>query len=269
VSGIARRLSLDRKTVRKYLRQAPRAYARKPKSIVCVLFAYLFDTRWVPANLWPNLTLTQYLFIPRGVVAIPPLVTPLWSLPLEVEMYVALPVLFLLFRNRPIRLLAIVWGVAVAIACVQPRLGDRFTILEYVPCFLGGVMAWRVMRGADRRRISASLWPLAIAVISGIWMAAPEKHGVLYEATFGISLGAAMPLFREIQSDKIRSAAAVVARYSYGIYLCHFPIMVYVLSSPSASHPLFRFLPPMPRFRHFSRPIDLVVILALSVFLYL
>ena len=31
VSAIARRLSMDRKTVRKYLRQAPRAYERKPK----------------------------------------------------------------------------------------------------------------------------------------------------------------------------------------------------------------------------------------------
>src|ERR1700686_5880085 len=32
VSEIARRLNLDRKTVRKYLRQAPREYERKPKS---------------------------------------------------------------------------------------------------------------------------------------------------------------------------------------------------------------------------------------------
>ncbi len=32
VSEIARRLDMDRKTVRKYLRQAPREYERKPKS---------------------------------------------------------------------------------------------------------------------------------------------------------------------------------------------------------------------------------------------
>ena len=31
VSEIARRLDLDRKTVRKYLREVPRAYERKPK----------------------------------------------------------------------------------------------------------------------------------------------------------------------------------------------------------------------------------------------
>ncbi|WP_052294804.1 helix-turn-helix domain-containing protein [Acidobacterium capsulatum] len=32
VTEIARHLSIDRKTVRKYLREAPRAYERKPKS---------------------------------------------------------------------------------------------------------------------------------------------------------------------------------------------------------------------------------------------
>jgi peptidoglycan/LPS O-acetylase OafA/YrhL len=63
-----------------YVRRILRIY---PLSIVCVLFAYCFDARWVPANVLQNLTLTQYLFLgsapgPR----VPPTVTPLWSLPL-------------------------------------------------------------------------------------------------------------------------------------------------------------------------------------------
>ena len=46
VSEIARQLDMDRKTVRKYLKQAPREYERKPKSwLVDPHRAYLRE-RW-------------------------------------------------------------------------------------------------------------------------------------------------------------------------------------------------------------------------------
>ena len=46
VSEIARRLSMDRKTVRKYLRQAPRACARKPKRWRIDPFRAYLRERW-------------------------------------------------------------------------------------------------------------------------------------------------------------------------------------------------------------------------------
>jgi transposase len=46
VSEIARRLSMDRKTVRKYLRQAPRAYSRKPKRWRIDPFRAYLRERW-------------------------------------------------------------------------------------------------------------------------------------------------------------------------------------------------------------------------------
>ena len=46
VSEIARRLNLDRKTVRKYLRQAPREYERKPKSWKVDPFRAYLRERW-------------------------------------------------------------------------------------------------------------------------------------------------------------------------------------------------------------------------------
>jgi len=46
VSEIARRLNMDRKTVRKYLRQVPRAYERKAKSWKIDPFRGYLRERW-------------------------------------------------------------------------------------------------------------------------------------------------------------------------------------------------------------------------------
>jgi peptidoglycan/LPS O-acetylase OafA/YrhL len=243
-----------------YLRRALRIY---PLSMVCVLFAYWFDARWAPANLWQNLTLMQYVFF-KGKPTFPPTVTPLWSLPLEIEMYVALPVLFLIFRNRSMKLLVATWGISVALACAQPRFGEGFAIFRFVPCFLGGVMAWRLMRERDRQRFPNWLWPWAIATVALIWMGATEKYLPLFIAAFGICLGLAIPLFREIRSDKVSATVKIIARYSYGIYLTHFPIMLYILRGTSHDDSPFKVIPPMPLIGHYARPVNACLIVALT-----
>jgi peptidoglycan/LPS O-acetylase OafA/YrhL len=241
-----------------YIRRAFRLY---PLSIVCVLLAYCFDLRWQPANLWRNLTLTQNLFF-TGHPIYPPTLTPLWSLPLEVEMYLFLPVLFLIFRNRSVKLLAAIWSISVILAFLQPGMGDRFLILRYVPCFLGGVIAWRLMRQRDIARLSVWLWPVAIVGISAIWMMASGKYLPLGIAAFGLCLGLAIPLFRDIKWSAATNASRIVARYSYGIYLSHFPIMVFVLSAPG--YPRFRFIHRFPRPKHYARPLNATLVLVLT-----
>jgi peptidoglycan/LPS O-acetylase OafA/YrhL len=255
-------LSLERSNVQGqslftpfYVRRAFRIY---PLSIVCVLFVYFFDARWTPANLWQSLTLTQYMFF-RGSPTFPPSLITLWTLPLEVQMYVALPVFFLLFRHRSLKLLSAVWCVSVAVACVQPRLGPGFTIFMYMPCFLGGVIAWRIMRQSTQtQRLPGYLWPLAIAAVSAIWMCATPKYLAIFIAALGIGLGLAIPLFHEIQSSRVRTVSKIVARYSYSIYLSHFPIMAYVTNRSQ-----FRIIPPLV-IRHYARPIGTLLILVLT-----
>ena len=139
-------------------------------------------------NLWQNLTLTQNLFFTTKPV-FPRTVAPFWTLPLEVEMYVALPLLFLIFRNRPARHLAAIWVISVAMAFIQPELGDRWLIIRFVPCFLGGVIAWRLIRGRDRGRLPQWLWPPAIAILSIIWMTATKRYSPLNIGAFGLCLG--------------------------------------------------------------------------------
>jgi peptidoglycan/LPS O-acetylase OafA/YrhL len=240
-----------------YVRRAFRLY---PLSVVCVLIAYYFDARWSPVNLWPNLTLTQNLFFTDQPV-IPPTLTPLWSLPLEVQMYIVLPVLFLMLRNRSLKLLALLWSSSIPVALLQPGWGERFEIFKYAPCFLGGVVAWRLMR--DTARLPGWLWPLAIVAASLTWMTAAPSYLPLHIAAFGICLGLAIPLFREIPWSHVRTASRITARYSYSIYLTHFPIMVYVFSDPR--DPRFKVIHQLPPLKHLSRTLHFALFFLLSV----
>jgi peptidoglycan/LPS O-acetylase OafA/YrhL len=252
-----------------YARRAFRIY---PLSTVFVLFAYFFDAQWSPVNFWQNFTHTQYVLFHGHKVVVPPTVTPLWTLPLEIEMYIALPVLFLLLRNRPVKLLAAIWWASIPAAYILSPSGDvtgAFTIFKYVPCFLGGVMAWRLIRERYYRPFPGWLWPVAIAALSCVWMRSNERYLLLFIAGLGMSLGLAIPLFREIQSKAIRRASQLVARYSYGIYLSHFPVMLYVMNSDK--YHWFKVIPPMPTIRHYGGPIQalLVVIFTCAVSLVL
>jgi peptidoglycan/LPS O-acetylase OafA/YrhL len=260
--------SLDRSNLKSwrvptafYVRRIFRLY---PLSIACMLLAYCIDLNWEPANLWPNLTLTQYFF-PNDKPQFPPLITPLWTLPLEVQMYVVLPALFVLCRNRSVNVLWGSWFVSVALAMVQPQLGNGFLILKYVPCFLGGVMAWRLMRNGGKATISGWLWPVAIAGVSVVWMtAASERFLPLHIAAFGLCLGLCVPLFKEIPSKPVACVARIVARYSYSIYLSHFAIAVFLFNDP-ANHPMFKVVHQLPFLKHFYRTIHWTMIVVLPV----
>ncbi|HEV2329058.1 MAG TPA: acyltransferase, partial [Verrucomicrobiae bacterium] len=224
-----------------YIRRIFRLY---PLSIVCVLLGCRFDLSWKDSNIWPNLTLTQNLFSP-GRYEVPPLFTPLWTLPLEVQMYVILPLLFVMCRSRPPKLLLAGWSLAVVGALIQPKLGDRFEIMKYLPCFLGGVIAWRRMRNGETRQLAGWLWPIAIAIVSILSMATNKTFDPLHIAVFGLCLGFCLPYFKEIPWPRIRAASKIVARYSYSIYLSHFLIQVFIFND-AVHHPMFKNIRQLP-----------------------
>jgi peptidoglycan/LPS O-acetylase OafA/YrhL len=242
-----------------YTRRIFRLY---PLSIVCVLVAYIVDLHWEPVNLWQNLTLTQNLFYTNQPV-FPPILTPLWSLPLEVQMYVVLPVLFLILRERPMKLLAAIWVGSVALAFIQPQLGERFGILKFAPCFLGGVFAWRIMRRRYAAWLPGWLWPLAMAAVSMVWMTSTDRYLPFHIAAFGLCLGLAIPLFHEIPWSSVKSASHIIARYSYGIYLSHFAIQLYCFRD--SRYPFFKVLHQLPRISHYARPLHFALCFGLSV----
>jgi peptidoglycan/LPS O-acetylase OafA/YrhL len=120
-------LSMDRTAsepafmARFYLRRAFRIY---PLSILAVITTFVLQ---LPSNAWSRLhydpisipQLLSNLLLVQNITQHPPVLGVLWSLPLEVQMYFVLPLLFLLVRsgNWRMRLLTCL-GIAVASAWI-------------------------------------------------------------------------------------------------------------------------------------------------------
>jgi peptidoglycan/LPS O-acetylase OafA/YrhL len=207
-----------------------RAFRLYPLSIVCVLLVVAFRVPTMPfyrefrsfswGTVFSNLALTTDL------TASPPVLGPLWSLPIEAEMYVALPVMFILLGpKRNPRVAFALWILAAAFALMEPDLCNRLSVIDFAPCFIAGVVAYTLSCWLPRR-ISAFLWiPFLLALLCGfafVQAAAPERfYNMPLEWVFCLALGLAIPLFHDSTLVAVNYVAKHVARYSYGTYLFH------------------------------------------------
>jgi peptidoglycan/LPS O-acetylase OafA/YrhL len=250
-----------------YVRRLMRIY---PLSIFFVLLAYVFDARWMPGEFWRTLTLTQNLTLHHIMLA-PPMVATIWTLPMQVDMSLALPI-FLIFRKRSVAWVWLLWAGSIPLVWLQPRLPDIFGIFQFLPCFIAGVIVWRSMRENVPQRLPAWLWPVSLAALSFVAMFENPVSMPFCTAGYGAALALLLPRISEIQSRSIAAAARIIARYSFSIYLVHYPILLYVLATPASSFhgiryippTIFRYIPPMPTIQHFARPIDLILVATLT-----
>ena len=207
-----------------YIRRAFRIY---PLSILCVATVFAFH---IPTNAWSthppefswssllaNLTLVQNVTYKWAVSG------PLWSLPYEIQMYVLLPAIYLMCRRwRSAALSVVLWMAFAAASLVQPRISERLDFVHFGPCFMGGILAYQLSGSVKRRLAPAFLWPLAILAITAAFTIFDRLRLGWIEC---LLLGAAIPHFAEIQWPWCRTAAHLIAKYSYGIYLTHMPLL--------------------------------------------
>jgi peptidoglycan/LPS O-acetylase OafA/YrhL len=213
-----------------YLQRACRIY---PLAIVMLLGIYIFlDARWTPFELLANLLLVQNLVYARYMS------TVLWSLCLEVQMYLVLPVLFLLFRKRSLRWPLALWALSIPLAMLQPLLSPRLNVIEFAPCFLAGVIAWRLQ---GRARLPAWLWPLVLATAGLAFVIYAEPRVNNYGRWIVcLSVGLALPWLRELAAPRLNRASKFIAQYSYGIYLFHPPLMWLAFRTMEGVHPFWQ-----------------------------
>jgi peptidoglycan/LPS O-acetylase OafA/YrhL len=149
---------------------------------------------------------------------------PLWSLSYEVQMYAVLPLLYLLARTRlgPARVGALWFGTAALVIALKAG-GVEARIVEWVPCFLSGVLAYSLTRRAHARNLPA--WWLFVSLAMALAAAAVlQAAGVPLIAIYwcvSLAVGLAIPLCRDFTVGWLARAAKVIAKYSYGIYLTH------------------------------------------------
>lgn len=210
-----------------YLRRFFRLY---PLSIFCVLIAYVLHAspeRFVHYRLWTIPQLLSNLALTTNLTYTDVMVGGLWTLPLEVQMYIALPFLFILCGKRHWGWLFALWLLSVPIAYIEPHVSGRLNVFAYVPSFLGGVIAWRLSRQFPRR-LPGWVWPVAFTAVAFLWLSTNRENYVFHRWAFGLGLGLSIPFFREITLRPLARAAHEIAKYSYGLYLSHVAMIFFI-----------------------------------------
>jgi peptidoglycan/LPS O-acetylase OafA/YrhL len=198
-----------------YVQRICRIY---PLSIVFVTCIFILGSeQWTSLEIFANLTLTQNLFYARVANGV------LWSLPLEVQMYMALPFLYLIFKNRPAGWLVGLWLLSIPVAYIVPSISHRINVLEFVPCFLGGVIAWRLQ---GKEKLPGWTWPLLLALCCAAFLVWADPWNNNYGRwAIGLALGFIIPSVRQLQMPSLAAVSKTIAKYSYGIYLFHYPLL--------------------------------------------
>ncbi len=201
-----------------------------PLSITCVTVVLLahfavphWRLQWLTVKaVVSNLALVQNLTWEPSVIG------PLWSLPYEVQMYLVLPFIYLLTkRRRALLFISILWVVAAALGTLQFSSDPRylvapfqFPLLWFVPTFLGGVFAF-ILTGKPHANLPSWIWPVLLLGIFIVFQIFPIPRTELVMTL----LGFAIPQFAETENKAIGKIAHHVAKYSYGIYLVHVPLL--------------------------------------------
>jgi peptidoglycan/LPS O-acetylase OafA/YrhL len=240
-----------------------RGFRIYPLSVLTIAVVVAFHIPFAPwfagasdGFMWPgwpglfsNVLLTQNITRSTSVLCV------LWSLPFEVQMYAFLPMLYILIhRFHSLRAISVIWLGGIAVAGLEYILlsntDSDYLLLRYIPCFLAGVAAWRLM-ALQKRRVPGTLWIallMALVIVyrledafrvygpnwqglfhgslrndKGIWL--PPSLDLFRDWAFCGIVGLAVPFFKEIKSLWFNTTTRWVAQYSYGVYLCHVPMI--------------------------------------------
>jgi peptidoglycan/LPS O-acetylase OafA/YrhL len=234
-----------------------RIYPLSVLSVVAVVYFRIPPHSWrgtyewmgVPAFI-SNLLLTQNLTQTDSLNCV------LWSLPFELQMYAILPLLFFWALHFPSqRAMAGAWFLAAALAIAEyigRSWGDNpaISLFYYFPCFLAGVFAWRRCKVQSPRlpgwawtaflvalvvawRLDEALRNHAPSLLGAFAWAPRSAHGnwwpqyfeMVNDWLFCAAAALAIPCFMQVRSRWLIWIGKRIARYSYGVYICHVPIL--------------------------------------------
>lgn len=203
-----------------FVRRAFRIY---PLSIAAVLLATIppHVAKMDIIGWLSNLALSQNLVLRGNAFG------SLWSLPIEVQMYLALPFIFLLVRrSKGLWFVVGLLAFSIPVALWQPHHVARASVLAFVPAFLPGVIAYWLFKNCAPRLPSWNM-PALVAGVSVAFLLHPSWTFSAWMAC--LALGVGIPLFRQIESKTVNAVTFQLAKYSYGIYLVHSLLMQWIV----------------------------------------
>ena len=219
-----------------------RCFRIYPLAILIVTFAFVFH---IPSdlqfgrfnllhqsagNILANLLLIQNVTLQKANPGI------LWSLPLELQMYLALPALYIIAsRLKSAWEMIAFWWLAVGLWLATGLFTGMLPLSEggirspaeaflkftrFAPCFLPGLVAFKLWR--QPRYLPAIFWPvfLGLCCAAFLWLSGSQPIETGWFICFTIGLG--VSFFREVSENTLTRLTERIARYSYGIYLLHY-----------------------------------------------
>jgi peptidoglycan/LPS O-acetylase OafA/YrhL len=111
------------------------------------------------------------------------------------------------------------WVIAVAVSVQTP-------IFMAVPFFMGGVFAFQLSRRTTYRA-PAILWPVVLVLLLAMygWFRSKFEDDLRADYVMSMFLGGLIPNFCDLKLSWFTSGCKTIAKYSYGIYLFHLPII--------------------------------------------
>lgn len=176
-----------------------------------------------------NMTLFQ------NVLGIPNIYVVLWTLPLEWQMYLVLPLCYLMQRRGAKWLVGLVLltflGGLVSVwsgkGIIEVPFIWRLSLLAYAPCFVAGLIAFHFLQvRAWKPFLPAWSWPLALIGWTFFYAAwgSPSNPYLRWVYCFGLAM--MLPSFRDFDLEtagrfthRLFRLAKVVAERSYSTYL--------------------------------------------------
>jgi peptidoglycan/LPS O-acetylase OafA/YrhL len=208
--------------VRRFFRIYPLAIA------AVMFFAGLLWLGGKPVSLG---TLMSNILLVQNITGDRSIPDPLWTLPYEVQMYLFLPGLYLVARSaRSMQWAWLLFAGSLALAALS-----GIELLQYVPCFLPGVLAFS-LRDTSPRFGPSALFAVIITgalTIPALVAAGLPETPLLWAMC--LVLGIVIPRCRRLTSKPVATCAKTVATYSYGIYLTH--VLALGLAFPTAHAP--------------------------------
>ena len=240
--------SLERRphTLDFYVRRIFRIY---PLAILTVSFIATtrFNAMYTPYPLFPSMVLSNLLLI-QNLWQRPNIVGVLWSLPLELEMYVLLPALFIFARReRAVWPFLLFWTFAcfAAVATYGKDFGNG--LYAVIPHFLPGVMAYIAFK---HRKAVLPAWSF-VAFLLVLLVCFEYVPGVKQGWLVCLIVGLALPSFIDFRESLFTRLSNEIAKYSYGIYLLHLHRLPHALGpamvDPVAALPCHHRRPSYPR----------------------
>lgn len=219
-----------------YVRRVFRIYPLAGAMTLAFLVMFRLETggnHIAPRNLIANLLLIQNLLNEQEVFGV------FWSLAVEVQMYLVLPLCFWWVQKRGVHgaFEALALGMLAArLTSIMPLralhlVPANLALVIFAPCFLSGLAAYAVIRQGvpERAKIAGRWWPMLIALLITLSIALyphlPNSLWLQPWQGWSVCLGfiGLIPFVANMRTSLFTRANGIVAKYSYGIYVLHVP----------------------------------------------